>query len=788
MYPARVKTRANELKGVEAKLGNTVIQTLTDGNTIGAINIPVSSVLEFNLPKRINATGIQIFGGNISHRNNPSGACAPASYRVEGLHNGAWMTLVEAKDLPNTAHVPVFSANEIFSRHDFPTVVIDSLRIVFESSHDTGMRMSGGPIAKEDYCVNLREIELFSDKKIAAGLDIRDLVTCDWRLPVYRNVDSAKLYAIVAKNPLAPQKAEVIIRNPDNSVYSTTPVALKTGENICAINIAGLPQGRYMTEFKVGEQAIKFLLRVERVDSTVTPVEPLKVAGKKMFFTPDNYTLSKSENLSVELTDVKPHKLAQTPSEDKLLLFGNDLYQAKDGRYILRVTDRNYKGQMFGKDSYRVLAADDIDKPFLPIDKAPARGYIPQVFQFPAPGTHPKAPNGTKFELYDKEKHGEMPLKNLNYVYNYFPTDYGCFKTNRRSIYVTGKTVDGTWVMMRSEPLFIDKTLYGDNDFDNGFYSNDNFGGMWLSEDGKECYWAQGQTMKRYKPFVADYDNFSTGIRMLTIYSTTDGVNWKYRSCVTLPDEEDSFCSQHYGMARFAIKNGDVSIIYFYTYDAVAQQIYIDLLYSRDGVNYHKFPGKKPFIRSTNPRDWYFGHIFMGSQIVHKNGKYYQLACYTATYPHFLPEVLAIRDRAADVTTADVRKRFEERGLAEKWPYFQKAGGYEGLAELAREGYFAAGVLEFREDGWFSLNAGEQEGTFVSRKLTGGKNVFANVEVADNGIFEIELLDAAGEKVLAKATVTGDKLKEKLFNLPANGEYILRGKMKNAKLYTLLFE
>ncbi len=791
VYPSRVKTRENGLKGatpvlVDGKVPD--LNKLTDGNINYPVLLPEKCVIEFDLPSRINATGIQIFGGEPKFRNNPSGGLAPASYRVEGLHNGAWAILTEVNYEPNKCDSGLFQPDEVFARQDFPTVVIDRLRITFTKSHDTGNRMSG-TVSEENRGLYIREIELFSDKKIDAAFDMRELITCDWRLPIYRNSDKANFHIYVTKHPLAPQKAKLIIRNLDNSIFSETDVTLTPGQNIVPVNIAELTNGRYMTEFTVGDQSIRNLLRVEKVPAVSAPAEPIMMKGKKMFFTPDNYSLSEYSDLEVVIADVENKKYAETPSPDKLLLFGNHLYKSTDGRYIFKVTDRSFKGGMFGGDTYRVLASNSLEGPFTAIDKAPQALPTAQVFELPA-NAFPKAPNGTKFELYDPAKHGEMPLKNINYVYNYFPTDYGCFKATRRSIYVTGKTIDGTWVMMRSEPLFIDKSLYGDSDFDTGFNSNDNFGGMWLSPDGKELFWAQGQTMKRYKPFVTEYDNFGTGIRIIGVYSTRDGINWQYRNAITVPDESDSLCAQHYGMVRRHVKNSDLYLVYLYNYDSLRQQIYIELNYSRDGINYHRFPGNKPFVFTDNPNDWYFGHAFVGGQIVHENGKYYEVNCYASPLPHFAGESFMNRNSLAEVTAEDYRKRFEKRGLAERWPYFEQVGGYEGLAELTRNGYYAAGAIIYREDGWFSLNANDKAGKFTSRSFTGVTNIFANVEVASNGFFNLELIDKASGEVVAAVQVHTDNVKEKLFDveLDPTKEYFLRGNMQNTKLYTLIFE
>ena len=513
------------------------------------------------------------------------------------------------------------------------------------------------------------------------------------------------------------------------------------------------------------------------------------MAGKKMFFTPDNFNLIKSEELDVTVFPPEMRELVRTPSPDKLLLQGTHFYRARDGRYIIGVKDRLYhNGALFGTPVPRILAADQIDGPYYVIDHFPERANTRstsgKIFHSPQ---FPKPPAGTKFELYDSKKHGKIPLANLSYVHSYKAEDYGCVQAIPRTYWVTGKTKKGQWVMMRPKHLFWDNSQFDEEEYEDGFRTNDNFGGMWLSKDGKEIFWAQGQLLKRSAPYVLPYDNLQTGIRMMTIYSSSDGINWKIRNSLTSPNEKDSEVAQHYGVMLFPIKEGDLLLGYLYNYDSLAQQIYIELVYSRDGVDFHRFPGGKPFCRTDNPTDWYFGHIFVNQNFIREGMYYYQQASYCTPIAHFACEVIFFAPNLQAVTSEQFRIRFKDRELAERWPYFQKIGGYEGLADLAHHAYYAAGSLKFRVDGWFGLKTRKgKNGRFETRLLSGGTTLYANAAIASNGKVSFTLLDAEG-RVLQTKTIRRNDIRQKIFDLPSTGKYRLRGIMKDAVLYTLYF-
>ena len=204
----------------------------------------------------------------------------------------------------------------------------------------------------------------------------------------------------------------------------------------------------------------------------------------------------------------------------------------------------------------------------------------------------------------------------------------------------------------------------------------------------------------------------------------------------------DSEGAQHYGATLMPLADANLMLAMLYNYDADAQQIYNELLYSRDGLHFHRFPGNKPFMRGKIG-EWYYGHAFLSSQWVQDGNDLYQLANYCTPLPHFAHEVVMMHSKLKQVTADDLRLRFEKRQLATRWPHFDDVGGWEGLSrEFAsfRSGASTVGIARFRKDGWIAVTSRGRA------RLTGrlwsapGRRMALN----GRGDFTVELLDADG--------------------------------------------
>ena len=299
-------------------------------------------------------------------------------------------------------------------------------------------------------------------------------------------------------------------------------------------------------------------------------------------------------------------------------------------------------------------------------------------------------------------------------------------------------------------------------------------------------FYAHGQTLRRDAPYNIPYDNISA-FRYLALYSTTNGTDWKFRNYLDIPTEDDAVGSQHYGAYLLQMKEADLGLLYVLEYDCTAQQIYLDLKYTRNGIHFYRFPNSKPFLRTFNPEDWYFGHVFITPRIYRIGDKYVQEITRGSTSLHYSAEIFLQFNKLSEITTDSVKNRFEKRNFSQQFTFFKMLGGYEGLAEHCRKQNRSAGFLSFRADGWFAVSADDKEGTFATNNMTGAKEMSANYEVQKNGYIYIELKDAKGN-VLAAKRLKGDNTNLKVFENITAKEFYIDVQMRNAKIYALYFK
>ncbi len=771
----------------DANVSKQSIGCLADGNISSSVGVPVNKIITVNLPRRIEAGSVQIYGGLMGIYENPSGACAPAGYVVEGFNNGTWQVLCKAENLPDLVNFRDLDDSKLFFRHDFTPLVVDSVRIRFTSSHDTLKRMGNKTIPSSQAVVHVREVEVLSDRDVEKKLSLTDLIEVEYRLPIYRNRDRAELTVVAKDHADTPKTAEIIVKSPDNKVVFQKKIDIRKGRhNYLIDNIGGLAPGRYITYFNTERGCFRRMLRIERIPEIKAPSAVQNMAGKKLFFTPDAFVFRERKNLSVQIYPAEMKSCAKTLNDECMLLNSNAFYRTKDNKFAFAVQDYPRGGFVDRKPSVRYIVSDKLEGSYAEVAEKPAAG------KYFTPGkrfndlSFANIPSNAKFVMYDKAVHGEIPLNNIRRVWSVQPKDYGCIKAPFRTHWIVGKALNGDYVFMRDKPLLTDIHLFGNDEFETGYTTNDNFGDMWLSADGRELFLSHGQTVRRFAPYAIPYDNLSMCFRLMTIYSTVDGINWQYRHTMTLPDEKDSDGAQHYGASMMPVADADLYLVYLFAYDGETQQIYVDLNYSRDGVHYYRFPDTKPFIATDDPESWYFGHVFVKNQYVKEGKYYYQLAGYCSDLPHFVPEVTTFV-KGRKVVADDFERRFEKRDLAGRLPYFDKVGGYDGIAEIGNRGRYYAGLAKYRADGWFGLTADAGEGTFATNNFNGVKAITANAAVKDGGFIKLEIVGKDG-KVIKHVEINGDDLEIPVCDLDPAQEFFIRGTMKNAVLYTLYFK
>lgn len=606
----------------------------------------------------------------------------------------------------------------------------------------------------------------------------------EFKMPIYRNAKAAELTVVVPEN--GPKTATVDIFAPDGTKIRTDKFRLKPGANKCMIKkIAKFEDGRYTTMVNLGDTTLKRLLRIEHVADIEAPKEP--IAYRKLIFTPDNYMFEKiSKNLKIEYS--KPEIYEAVKNTDSIVVYigGNSFYKTTDGKFAINVVANPYVeryGLYAKKPYYYTMVADKPEGPYTRVDERPAYSSDGAKSLFTGGAMMCSDHLDGKYELYDPAKHGTYKLTDIRIAQQINPKDFGCVQAGYRTYWAYANTSTGDTVFLSDKPVFQDIPVYKPDQWDNGFTTNDNFGNSWLSEDGKTLYIARGQTVRRDAPYDLPYDMVDT--RVLTVYSTQDGKDWKYLHSFTSDGERDTPYTQQYGARICKMPDAGLYLVFVEHFVGDTQQSSLDLDYSRDGVNFYDAPGDGPFLYTDDLDAFYFGGLYnFDTSILQDGKKYYQMVAQVMTWPHFFPEPLFARNHLAEVTAEDYERIFRYRGMKEKLPYFDKVGGWEGLAKMTREGHSSIAVISYRADGWFGVKAGDKVGKFTTNPIVGGGKLYVNAEIAEDGYIEIETVGVSPKQ---KITLHGDDLRIPAFDLP-EGSVKLRVKMRNANLYTMYIE
>jgi len=609
-------------------------------------------------------------------------------------------------------------------------------------------------------------------------------VQAEFAMPVYRNPSQAELTVVVPEKMASLRAVSVSVISPEGKEVWSGSFRLSPGCNACVLkNIGSLAPGRYMATVTAGETAMKRMLRIERIPAMPLPDGPIRF--RKIFFTPDNWLFESFRNLEIRYCEPKLTETYHSSRPDVVNLYGSSFHRAVDGSYVIQGLEHPYRrGYLYSNEARPfTVQSPSPEGPYTLVDTVPKTEPHKDVFKsFHILGS---APGDRQYEMYDRARHGTFTLRDIGIIQNVDPYDFGCVQAGYRTYWVVARTSSGETVFLRNTPLFRDVPLYHGDSFDDGFTTNDNFGNSWLSDDGTTLFLARGQTVRRFAPYDVPYDLLPNSSRILTIYSTVDGVDWHYCHSISSCGPLDNPFTQQYGADIKFMPDAGLHLAFVNAYDSENQQIYLDLKYSRDGIHFYDFTDPHPFAKTANPFDWYFGELFTSQDVVQVGDRYYQLAS-GSSLPHYFAEPLFRHNSQSEITADDFKFLFANRRYAEGLPYFKAMGGWEGLAAHARNGHYSVGVMSYRADGWFGVRAGNRKGVFVTRPIKGGGTLSVNACVAEDGLLHIELLDAKG-RVLDTATVRGDSIKTPVFAMP-EAEFRLRVTMRRADLYTMYIE
>ena len=623
--------------------------------------------------------------------------------------------------------------------------------------------------------------------------DLTEVMT-DFRLPFWRNTDKAEVTVCLPSSFGLPAKASVAIHTLESdTVLSSQEFALKAGINDYTIDISSIGAGRFFADITIGGQMYRRMLRVERYDETCLPEGP--VAAKTIMFTPDDYLFAKSKNIEVEVTQAKITTVHRAVDHGCFGITGTQILKKEGGDWYVETIDSPYKKYMLVSDIRNNLyfTAPPPDGPWAPVDSLPEGNYEHQKDVLKDYSIYAGFLENKKYPLYDPAVHGTYTLKDVRLLRHMFgEADYGLGPVGERTYWSMAYTSTGDTVFLSTKPFIQDIPFYEGDLFDNGFMTNDNFGSSWFSADGRTLYHAHGQTVRRFDPYFVHYDNLLNCERYITIYSTTDGADWKCEHIIAA--EPKTFDQQYWVQVSF-IPSAGIYLGYVKNYSALTGTTHITLKYSHDGLVFHNFPNNSPFAIDEYPGD-FWGEIYVGPNLftygtwpdgdyiqsyLYEYGNNYYQACEGSALQHFSADVYFRQNSFDDVTMDDLNAAFDGRRF-DCMPYLEMMGGREGVLNRIKTGGFSAGTISFRADGWFYAADSKGTGKFTTRPIEGGCALSANATISEGGFLKVILFDQNGKKAGKACLKEGDALDLPLFEMPEGG-CTVKVKMKNCKLY-----
>ena len=797
------KAKIEQKNKVKAAAHQAIDGRYEDSSSVTFSGVPAKLILNF--PQQYNVSRVRIYPGMLIYVNYPSGECGIKAYRIEGLINGGWKLLAAQKNAPGYKKSGHNGNKNHFYEHKFKPIKIEALRLVVLESGFTGKTSSSNGkvvVAPKNRQSFLREIEVFQEgNNIKAVKLLNDKIETDFRLPVYRDQKNAKL-VIISKNK-APLKLELNIRNqktPGKILLNKT-FKLTSGKNEVKIDISSFKNGRYLTSLQViGKktslkgQVIR-LLRIDRLPEAVLPSEPIKVTGRKVFPF-DNYYITKRKDVKNKLAQAKVHQAAGLLAPNRIRQRSWHMNFDKKNNLVIKFFDETRSG----KDRKWHYAWSKDLKTWKVGDIPPTGQEVrnPRAPQFPfevQPRWRVTAKNDEDvFRFYDPNRDKKPKLNQILVKYSSVKkVKWGKIDIPYRSTFAVWQKKNGDVVLLDKKPLLIDRVSFSPDEFEQENFTNDNFAPQYLGHKGKVLYYPRGAMVRRFKPFTAEYDNLAQGARLLKVFYTKDGFNWK-QTFFTLPTEKDPWGYQHYGANILRIPNADLFIAYLYVYDVAKQQIYLEINYSRDGLRWERMPDQAPFVSNGELGKWTSGMVFLDGRHIERNGVYYHVMGHTTSAMHFYP---CYRDDTSGINAKALKRRFQSREL-EKWPYFKSIGGWSGLAKNILQAHASTGVLTFRKDSWIGIKA-EKSGELVSRVLQADNcQLTVNAKINKGGKIKVEVLSADNQKlpmysgknaaIMTSDSTAADLLwsNGKVKKLP-NVPFRLKMSMDNATLYTMNF-
>ncbi|MBN2456648.1 MAG: hypothetical protein JXB29_08975 [Sedimentisphaerales bacterium] len=743
-------------EGTKATIGQTdgsvidatavIDGSIEDTSYVEATGIPFEVIIELASMERI--SGVRIFPGQIIYAANPSGECGIKDYQILGFRNGGWIELVAVKDAKRYNKTNASGIYTFNYTHSFDAKSVEALKIIVTASNDTGKRVSGEIVAEKDKSSTIREIQIFSADKLRKTdiYPLKSLIESDYLAPAYLNRKKATLLLKPTELLKEPKKLKITFYEMDtNRVPLKKPLfaEVKPGkDSFVEISIESWLEGQYVTKIESdkpgltdGDRLLR-VLRIQRILEPARPAEPVNVKGLQMLFFDDWY-MQNETNLkrTVHPTEQYPITSPQLESQGRVSFRARYLAINKDGLFETRFSAGKAKSD--SKKVFTATSKDCIHWDIVPKDSPDKSEHT--IKKDPITGVFPADVKKVNYKFHETSD-GIPTIDQVTVKWSGHRNPkpkWGDIEVAYRSVYPVWEKTPGNFIILTKEPLITDKLEFDDKNLGTWKNSNDNFGGIWKSKDGKTLFYAHGRMIPRHQPFKVLFDNIPEAYRIVTVWRTQDGFNWQ-PSFMTLPTEKDVAGYQHYGARTFAVENGNLRLGYLWTYECMDQRIYIDIIYSRDSILWKRFEDEPSFNPNGEFGSWNGGMIFTDVPYIVKDGYAYELLNNVTSKAHFYGRI--------DVTGEYLERRYGKRNLKEQWTSWDKFGSWDALAKNIREQFSISGVMKFRENGWVSVEPKnkQQPGSFTTRILQAGDSLSVNAETYKQGYIKVEVLDDSG--------------------------------------------
>jgi hypothetical protein len=631
---------------------------------------------------------------------------------------------------------------------------------------------------------------------------LMDKVLVESRLPAYINMDEATL-VFVRTNTAENIPVVLSFLEQDTQSVPVPPVEVTLSGNSLRcevpVDISSWADGDYKVFIAEKGCSDAPLVRGIRKQTSIAPQAPsgpFSVDGSKMFFVDDWYfesvsglerTLHPAELIPVEPWNADP---ACKAPRNSIQEFWVDI----NGDYNVKILPGKASRKM--GEPYWVKSPDLKDWEFVP---APGEKHqdCSLVDLRQSSGS-----SSTNYRRYDPARDGKVDLSQVRVRWSGTKRDvkWGDIPVPYRSRTAVWEKPNGE-VLVLGDPITIDKSVFEDDEIGTWANSNDNFGDVRLSPDGKTLSCYQARLIPRHDPFRVHYDN-NLSDRILVTWSTTNGVNWT-PSFFDAPTLDDPWATQHYGVDMWSEEEDRLEFAYHKIFDVQYQKVYTELAYSRNGVVWNRIKGGKPFLDNGAPGDFNYGYsITTGNRTrMSWDGYYYEpMQCINVL--HFMFMASYSQDDRSFITPEYFAQRFDGRMVGEygveNSPIMNWHSSWEEICEVTKTQMFTPTFMRYRADGWIGASPAKRRAEIVTKVLHAAGGLRINAATPPDGFISVEVLDEYGNDLPEycrrnAAVFKGDRVDAELSwsngavrALPSEA-FKLRIKLEKSEIFTLRF-